>query len=202
MRGAAFAWVALFAILLAACGRTPPDATPEGTVRLWIERMEAAIDDPRMMREAYGLLGPATRGNLEERARRATQAQGRRFEPFEMLAEGRFGLRFRPKTMKASVVGDRATGIEVASETTRPSTRRACGACTRPRAGASSRTFRSSWCRRAVTAAPRRAVTAAPRCPSTAFSKRSKKRWSSRNRRVWLCRRGSVNPARPGREQR
>lgn len=95
--------------LLAACSRGSPDATPEGAVRLWLEKMESSSDDGRAMREAYLLLGPRARANLKERAERASRGQGRRFEPHEMLAEARFGLRFRPKTMTAHVEGDEAT---------------------------------------------------------------------------------------------
>ncbi len=105
----------LFFFLLAltfGCTRVAPDATPDGAVRLWLDKMEASTEDPRAIRDAYGLLGPATRANLEERARRTSQLQGRRVEPWQMLADGRFGLRFRPKSMKASIVGDRAT-VEV-----------------------------------------------------------------------------------------
>lgn len=98
---------ALLALVLAlgSCSRAAPDSTPEGAVRLWLEKMESAADDGRATKEAYQLLGPRARANLEERAHRASRGQGRRYEPHEMLAEGRFGLRFRPKTMKARVDG-------------------------------------------------------------------------------------------------
>ena len=99
-------------LVLAACARVAPDSTPDGAVRLWLDKMETSTEDPRAMREAYGLLGPASRANLEERARRTSQLQGRRVEAWQMLADGRFGLRFRPKSMKASIVGDHAT-VEV-----------------------------------------------------------------------------------------
>lgn len=91
-----------------ACSRSAPDATPEGVVRLWLERMESAAEDVRAMRDAYALLGPRARANLKERAERASRGQGRRFEPHEMLAEGRFGLRFRPKVMTTRIEGDDA----------------------------------------------------------------------------------------------
>ncbi len=91
---------------LAACGRSTPDSTPEGAVRLWLEKMESAADDGRAMKEAYQLLGPKARQNLEERADRASRGQGRRYQPFEMLAEGRFGLRFRPQSMSTRIDGD------------------------------------------------------------------------------------------------
>jgi hypothetical protein len=95
-----------------ACSRSAPDATPEGAVRLWLDRMEASSDDPEASREAFDLLGPGARANLEERARRTSQLQGRRVEPFEMLAQGRFGLGFRPKAVRRIVDGDQAT-VEV-----------------------------------------------------------------------------------------
>lgn len=94
--------------LVAGCSRAAPDATPEGVVRLWLERMESAAEDRRAMKEAYALLGPRARANLKERADRASRGQGHRFEPHDMLAEGRFGLRFRPKSMTASLDGEEA----------------------------------------------------------------------------------------------
>lgn len=100
--------VVIPATLLAACSRAAPDATPEGAVRLWLEKMESAADDGRAMKEAYQLLGPRARANLKERADRASRGQGRRFEPHEMLAEGRFGLRFRPKAIRSRIEGDDA----------------------------------------------------------------------------------------------
>ena len=103
--------LAVLAMLLAssgACSRPPPDATPEGAVRLFVEKMEGAADDPRAVKEAYGLLGPHARANLKERADRASKGQGRRYEPHEMLAEGRFGLKFRPKSLTSKPEGDDA----------------------------------------------------------------------------------------------
>ncbi|MBX3231848.1 MAG: hypothetical protein KIT84_11780 [Labilithrix sp.] len=100
--------VAVVAALLVACSRPPPDSTPEGVVRLWLEKMESASEDSRAMKEAYALLGPHARANLKDRADRASRGQGRRYEPHEMLAEGRFGLRFRPRTMTARIDGNEA----------------------------------------------------------------------------------------------
>lgn len=77
-------------------------------MRLFVEKMESGAEDPRAMREAYGLLGQRARSNLKERADRASKGQGRRYEPYEMLAEGRFGLKFRPKTMMSKIEGDDA----------------------------------------------------------------------------------------------
>jgi hypothetical protein len=104
--------VGLFFVLAAACSHPPPDATPDGVVRLFLDDMEAASDDGRIMRPAYDLLGPTARANLQERARRTSQLLGRQVAPWEMLAAGRFGLAFRPKSMRSTVVGDRAA-VEV-----------------------------------------------------------------------------------------
>jgi hypothetical protein len=114
------------------CSHPAPDATPEGAVTLWLERMEESRDDPMASREAFLLLGPATRANLEERALRASQAQGRRAEAYEMLAPGMFGLKFRPKTKRASIVGDQATVEVVGAD---PSTEHASVRCVRESAG-------------------------------------------------------------------
>jgi hypothetical protein len=127
-----FAPLALATALLPGCSRSAPDATPEGAVRLWLDRMEASTDDPHAMRDAYELLGPVARANLEERARRTSQLQGHHVDPPEMLAEGRFGLRFRPKSMRASVVGDRATVDVLGSD---PTTQHASVRCVHEQTG-------------------------------------------------------------------
>ncbi len=101
--------VLVIMVVAGACSRAAPDQTPEGAVRLWLEKMEAQPEDPRAAREAYQLLGPAARANLEKRAERASRIMGRRVDPHEMLAEGRFGLQFRPKAMSSHITDGRAT---------------------------------------------------------------------------------------------
>jgi hypothetical protein len=123
--------VALVAAVLlvatnAACSRKPPQATPDGALRLFLDDLEAAEDDPSALRRAYDLLGPAARANLTERARRAGDLQGRHIEPWEILASGPFGMAFRPKTMKPTNVGDRAI-VEVSGDD--PHKERASVAC-------------------------------------------------------------------------
>ena len=103
------AWRALLLAASVACTRPAPDATPEGAVRAWLDRMEASDEDARAIRDAYALLGPAARANLVERAERASRLEGHRVEPWDMLAEGRFGLKFRPKSMVSRIEGDLAT---------------------------------------------------------------------------------------------
>lgn len=101
---------ALSAALLgtSGCSRSPPDATPESAVRLLLDDMDSAGDDPASTRRAYALLGPSARANLSERARRTSELLGRHIEPWEMLAAGFFGVAFRPMSMRSTVVGDRA----------------------------------------------------------------------------------------------
>jgi hypothetical protein len=105
----------LLATTLLACSRSAPDSSPEGALRLFIEKMESTADDPTAMKEAYALLGPHARANLKERAERASRGQGKRFEPHDMLAEARFGLRFRTRSMATRIEGDEAT-VEVMGE--------------------------------------------------------------------------------------
>jgi hypothetical protein len=107
--------VLALAFFAAGCSRAAPDATPDGAVRAWLDDMEGSLGEPKEAREAYSLLGPAARANLEERAERASQMQGRRTEPYELFAAGRFGLKFRPQSMKATISGDRAT-VEVTGD--------------------------------------------------------------------------------------
>jgi hypothetical protein len=119
------------ATLASGCSRPPPDAEPEGAVRLFLDDMDVAEDEPPAMKRAYDLLGPAARANLAERARRTSQLQGRQVEPSDMLATGLFGLAFRPKVMRKTVVGDRAT-VEVYGED--PQTQHASVVCVKERA--------------------------------------------------------------------
>jgi hypothetical protein len=101
------------AILLCSvgCSRPPPDATPEGALREWLDRMQT---EPNA-RAAYGLLGASTRQKLEKRAERSSRIEGHRVEPYEILAQGRFALRFPPKHFKTAMAGDTAT-IDVSGD--------------------------------------------------------------------------------------
>lgn len=131
--GAATVAIALAAGALAGCSHAPPDATADGAVKLFLDDMEEASSDPRLVRKAYGMLGPAARANLEGRARTSTLRQGRQIMPWELLAPGRFALAFRPKTMRtAGVVGDRAS-VEVLGDD--PQTQHASVLCVREAAG-------------------------------------------------------------------
>lgn len=110
------ALLALLAIALSGCSRAPPDATPEGAVHLFLDRMDSAATGAVPMSEVYTLLGPATRKNLTDRASRAGKIQGRRIDPAEMLAPGRYALKFRPKSMTSRLSGDTAVVTVVGYE--------------------------------------------------------------------------------------
>ncbi len=112
--GLGFAAIALFALL--ACSRHEPDSTPDGVVKLWLEKMEEATD-PHAAHEAFELLGPKARANLQDRADLASKMQGRQESAEDMLAQGRFGLKFRPKSMTSAVQGDDAIVTVVGADT-------------------------------------------------------------------------------------
>jgi hypothetical protein len=77
-------------------------------VEEWLERMARVHGDPEDAARAYELLSIESKKNLEERARRASAATGRKMTPESMLAPSRFSLRFVPRTMRSRVAGDRA----------------------------------------------------------------------------------------------
>jgi hypothetical protein len=105
---------ALLATLLLAwaCGSQPADATPDGALSSFLQALDRGAHDPEELREAYRLLDRRARDALRTRARKAeTLAGGRHFEPWDMLAQGRFRLRFTPASrdsMQTRIDGDRA----------------------------------------------------------------------------------------------
>ena len=131
---------------VAGCSRPPLDATPDGALRVWLEKMEAAEDDPAEMRAAYELFGPRAKKNLAERAERAGRAEGRKVEPWEVLAEGRFGLKFRPQRMTVTLDPKSPNEAVVAVVGADPNVERALVHCDRepidPRAPSSPATRR------------------------------------------------------------
>jgi hypothetical protein len=103
-------------VLADGCNRTPPDATPEGTVRELLERIDRIESDPAEARAVYDLLSTHTKANLVERAHRASTTSGREIPPEQMLAPGRFSLRFEPRKMHARFAHDRAIVDVVGSD--------------------------------------------------------------------------------------
>lgn len=99
---------------IAACGSAPSDETPSGALRLFLEAMARSDWDRDALRDAYELLSPDAREGLGERAELAGTLSGRDFEHWEMLAQGRFRLRFAPRQqggMVERIEGDRAVVV-------------------------------------------------------------------------------------------
>jgi len=95
-------------LALASCARKAPDLTPDGAVRELLERIQRTEVDPSEMRSVYELLSSSTKANLVERAKRASTTSGREVPPEDMLAPGRFSLRFEPRKWHARVADERA----------------------------------------------------------------------------------------------
>jgi hypothetical protein len=89
--------LAILVLLLAACSGEPTTRTPEGALELFLRAMQASEEDPRERERAYKLLANEPRSRLAARARLAGSLANRHFEPWEMIAEGRYRLRFPPR---------------------------------------------------------------------------------------------------------
>ncbi len=104
----AVAWTA------AGCDTGPDDATPIGALSGFLDAMNRSADDANALREAYRLLDKPARQALAARARMASSLASREFEPWEMLAQGRFRLNFAPSSragMRAEVAGKTAVVV-------------------------------------------------------------------------------------------
>lgn len=119
------AWFRRWALCLlvwvpvAGCDSPPSDETPQEALSLFLDAMSRSDRDPQGLKDAYGLLAPSTREALQRRARRAGMLAGRDFEPWEMLAQGRFRLRFAPERASEMEVrhdGDRAVVVVEGAE--------------------------------------------------------------------------------------
>lgn len=97
-------------LLLAACDQAPKDDTPAGALLLFLEAMDQGAGDSSSLERAYLLLNRSARQALEQRAAKAETLAGRSYQPWEMMAEGRFRLRFAPARhrMRTKQDGDRA----------------------------------------------------------------------------------------------
>jgi hypothetical protein len=105
-------WAAcLLTLAIVSCSRKPPDATPEGALRAWLDRMNGQVTDPHAP-DPFELLSKHTVEGLQKRADRASRVEGHRVEAREMLAQGRFALRFEPRRFVTTIGGDTAT-VEV-----------------------------------------------------------------------------------------
>jgi hypothetical protein len=98
----------LGAMATASCSRPAPNATPEGAVREFIERMRMVDGDPADAKAAFELLSSRAKANLAERAQRYSAATGKAIAPEAMIAPSRFLLRFEPQRYTAQVAGPHA----------------------------------------------------------------------------------------------
>lgn len=115
------ACVLLLASLGAAgCSRKPFDATPEGVVREFLERMERVHGDARDARATFDLLSKGAQTSLSERSKRASAAFGKRLAAEQMLAPSHYYPRFQPRHWSTRMQGKRATvelvGLDTASD--------------------------------------------------------------------------------------
>jgi len=97
--------------LAVGCSDPPTDETPSGTVRLFLEAMDRSSWDSSALEEAFSLLAPQARTALAERAKKAASLSGQELEPWDMIAQGRYRLRFAPRGgdgLREQIDGDQA----------------------------------------------------------------------------------------------
>ena len=107
--------------LLAACSSSDADGTPAEVLTRFLEAMDRSAIHEAALNDAYALLDEASQRELSARASRSSSLCGRVFAPWEMIAEGRFRLRFTPAEhaeLRATVTGDTAV-VHVKSEDAR-----------------------------------------------------------------------------------
>ena len=95
-------------------GASEVDDDPVETVRSFLELMDRSSSDERALAEAHALLDRRARKALQARADRARALSGRSFEPWQMLTQGRFRLRFVPVAaggLRARVEGQHAVVV-------------------------------------------------------------------------------------------
>ncbi|HEY4118793.1 MAG TPA: hypothetical protein VGM56_13100 [Byssovorax sp.] len=100
-------------LTLAACARKPPDATPEGAVREFVERMRAVRGDAQDAKAGYELLSKRAQANLTERAQRYSFASGKPIAAEMMITPSKFALRFEPQRYVAVQVAGSFALVEV-----------------------------------------------------------------------------------------
>jgi hypothetical protein len=108
-----FALLVVCLISLAACARWPANATADGAVREFVERMGRVHGDGTDAKAAFDLLSKRAQENLAARAQRYGAASGKSIAPEAMIAPSRFLLRFEPQRFSAQVAGNYAL-VEVA----------------------------------------------------------------------------------------
>lgn len=96
------------ASLASGCGTRAANATPEGAVREFVERMRRVQGDPADAKAAFDLLSNGAKANLKARAERYSAASGKAIAPEAMIVPSLFLLRFEPERYHAKISGSYA----------------------------------------------------------------------------------------------
>ena len=99
-------------LALAGCGSADADKNPSEVLLRFVEAMDRSLQHEAALKEAFALLDEAAQRELRARAERASSLASHSFAPWEMIAQGRFRLRFAPldhADLRTTVTGDRAT---------------------------------------------------------------------------------------------
>jgi hypothetical protein len=94
-----------------ACSSVDADEAPADVLARFLEAMDRSSLYEGALRDAYALLDEQAQHELSARAVRAGSLTGRKFEAWEMIAQGRFRLRFalaEHGEMHTKVAGDKA----------------------------------------------------------------------------------------------
>jgi hypothetical protein len=97
--------------LFGACSSGDADSNPAEVLTRFLEAMDRSAIHEAALNDAYALLDEAAQRELSARASRTSSLSGRVFAPWEMIAQGRFRLRFAPAEhteLRATVTGDTA----------------------------------------------------------------------------------------------
>jgi hypothetical protein len=97
---------------LVACGRSALPEAPAEVVKQFLEAMKHSAEDESALVEAYGLLDQNAQRALAARATRTRALSGQAYEPWQMLAQGRFRLHFEARgAMRERIDGERAVVV-------------------------------------------------------------------------------------------
>jgi len=91
--------------LATGCSHTPANATPDGTVRQFVERMSRFDGNERDGAALFAMLSERAKNNLRGRAERYSAASGRKIAPSAMLVPAHMSPRFVPQNYSAQVAG-------------------------------------------------------------------------------------------------
>jgi hypothetical protein len=117
--GRCLTWLVWSVVCASACGAAQAtDDGPTETLNRFLETMDRSNQNDLARKDAYAMLDDTAQAALTERAKRAAAVTGLRFAPWDMLAPGRFRMRFAPAEhsgLRATVTGDHAV-VHVVAE--------------------------------------------------------------------------------------